>query len=235
MEIKKYIPNFFTLSNLFSGCVAIYFIFLGDFNNVFFWVCLGIFFDFFDGFFARLFKKAGPLGVQLDSLADMVTSGVVPGLVMFNLMKNVAPYSLLPFFGFIIILAAAYRLAKFNISTNQSEHFIGLPTPANALFICFLPIAFDKLEMQSAGLYESINTWIFLLIITLLSSYLMTSNLILMSLKVKHFKLSSIKFQLILILLSILFVVLLPYYSVILIIITYIMLSIIKNILSKNG
>ena len=84
MNIKKYIPNFLTLLNLFCGCVALVFAAESNFEMVFFFVALGIFFDFFDGFFARLFKVSGPLGVQLDSLADMVTSGVVPGFTIFK-------------------------------------------------------------------------------------------------------------------------------------------------------
>ena len=86
MNIKKHIPNLITLLNLFSGCIALVFAFNQDFEMAFYFVSLGIFLDFFDGFFARLFHVSSPLGLQLDSLADMVTSGVVPGLVMFQMM-----------------------------------------------------------------------------------------------------------------------------------------------------
>ena len=88
MNIKKQIPNTITLLNLFCGCIAIVFVSKLDFQNAFYFVCFGIFLDFFDGFFARLFKVASPLGLQLDSLADMVTSGVVPGFVMFQMLQN---------------------------------------------------------------------------------------------------------------------------------------------------
>jgi CDP-diacylglycerol---serine O-phosphatidyltransferase len=87
MNIKKHIPNIITLGNLFCGCIAIIFVSRLDFYNAFFFVCFGIFLDFFDGFFARLFKVSSPLGLQLDSLADMVTSGLVPGYVMFQLFQ----------------------------------------------------------------------------------------------------------------------------------------------------
>ena len=143
MNIKAQIPNLFTMLNLFSGCVALVFVSNSDFTLAFWFVCLGIFFDFFDGFFARKFGVAGPLGVQLDSLADMVTSGVVPGYVMFKLMQNSDAFgteSYLPYLGFIITLGACYRLAKFNIDERQSDSFIGLPTPANALFFTSLPL-----------------------------------------------------------------------------------------------
>src|SRR6476620_5649898 len=109
MNIKAQIPNLFTMLNLFSGCVALIMLSNHRFDLGFYFVCLGIFFDFFDGFFARKFGVAGPLGVQLDSLADMVTSGVVPGYAMFlmlyyidffNTANKPAPFYYLPFLGF---------------------------------------------------------------------------------------------------------------------------------------
>src|SRR6187402_3657476 len=105
MNIKKHIPNTITLLNLLCGCIAVVFVISNQFEMAFFFVCLGIFLDFFDGFFARLFKVSGPLGLQLDSLADMVTSGVVPGFVMFWLLQQTqnpaAPILILPYLGFI--------------------------------------------------------------------------------------------------------------------------------------
>jgi len=134
--VKAYIPNFITLLNLFSGCIAVIYALEGDMKRTALFVCAGIFFDFFDGFFARKLKVQSELGVQLDSLADMVTSGLVPGLVLFHLLGLVPQpswdsESILPYFGLLVTLASAYRLAKFNISDNQSDSFIGLPTPAN--------------------------------------------------------------------------------------------------------
>ena len=134
MNIKKHIPNLITLLNLFSGCIAFVYASQENFEMAFFFVCLGIFFDFFDGFFARLFNVSSPLGLQLDSLADMVTSGVVPGFVMFKMLTNSVNSDpsliYLPYFGFIITLGSCYRLANFNIDTRQTDSFIGLPTPA---------------------------------------------------------------------------------------------------------
>ncbi|MBY0487388.1 MAG: CDP-diacylglycerol--serine O-phosphatidyltransferase, partial [Flavobacteriaceae bacterium] len=163
MNIKKHIPNFLTLLNLFCGCIAVVFIAENKFDIAFYFVCLGIFFDFFDGFFARKFGVAGPLGVQLDSLADMVTSGVAPGFVMFKILmqNNYDSCIYLPYLGFIITLGACYRLANFNIDTRQSDSFIGLPTPANALFIMSFPLL-------SVPFID--NQWV-LLVITLLSAY----------------------------------------------------------------
>ena len=123
--MKSHIPNFITLLNLFSGCVAVIFALEGDMKWTAFFVCLGIFFDFFDGLLARKLNVQTALGLQLDSLADMVTSGVVPGLVLFHLLGLTSPPSwettgLLPYFGLLVTLASAYRLANFNVSTEQS-------------------------------------------------------------------------------------------------------------------
>ena len=121
-----------------------------NFMAAFACVCLGIFFDFFDGFFARLLKVSSSLGLQLDSLADMVTSGVVPGLVMYTMLVESAGNSTtlfaqyMPYFGFVITLASCYRLANFNIDVRQSDSFIGLPTPANALLILSLPLILEE-------------------------------------------------------------------------------------------
>lgn len=140
MQIQKHVPNTITLLNLLCGCIALVFVSRGDFMIGFAFVGLGIFLDFFDGFFARLFKVSSPLGLQLDSLADMVTSGVVPGYVMYLMLAGLTENPYLPFVGFAITLGACYRLANFNIDTRQSDSFIGLPTPANALFFLSLPL-----------------------------------------------------------------------------------------------
>ena len=160
-----------------------------------FFVFLGIFFDFFDGLLARKLNVQSELGVQLDSLADMVTSGVVPALVMYQLLSMADTswavirnddnsLAILPFIGLLIALAAAYRLAHFNISTNQSHSFIGLPTPANALLILSFPLI---LEFQNNDIMNSIilNKW-FLIAITLISCYLMNVKLKLLALKFKN-------------------------------------------------
>lgn len=146
--MKKHIPNIITLLNLFCGCIAVIFAIQNKMDWVIFWVSLGIFFDFFDGFFARLLNVKSELGLQLDSLADMVTSGVTPGIAMFQMLSssNFVVHNdsllstLLPYFGFLITLSSAYRLANFNIDPRQTLGFIGLPTPANALFVISLSV-----------------------------------------------------------------------------------------------
>ena len=175
MTIKKHIPNLITLLNLFSGCIALIFAIKLNFEMAFFFVSLGIFLDFFDGFFARLFKVSSPLGLQLDSLADMVTSGVVPGFVMFLMLSegNFSTSSWLPYLGFIITLGSCYRLANFNIDTRQTDSFIGLPTPANALLILSLPLI---LQNNSSEFIDALlrNPY-FLLAITAFSAFILFS------------------------------------------------------------
>ena len=160
MGLKKHVPNFITLLNLLCGCIAILFAVYDRLEIAALLVMLGIFFDFFDGLAARVLKVQSDLGLQLDSLADMVTSGVVPGIVMFQLLTRVfgKPFyessdtwnsgelvttldiSYVSLLGFCVTLASAYRLAKFNIDTRQTTSFIGLPTPANTILILSLPL-----------------------------------------------------------------------------------------------
>jgi len=241
MNIKKHIPNILTLLNLFCGCIAIVFISLDQFENAFLLVSLGIFFDFFDGFFARKFGVSGPLGVQLDSLADMVTSGVAPGFVMYHLlsldggfMKVVNDFSIFQFsfLGFIITLGACYRLANFNIDTRQSDSFIGLPTPANALFIMSLPLVIA--DYQNSEIISLLsNKWV-LIAITLLSAYVMNAEIPLFSLKIKNFSFQKYKLQIGFLVASVIMIVALKFLAIPLIIITYVLLSVVNNILVKK-
>jgi CDP-diacylglycerol---serine O-phosphatidyltransferase len=241
MNIKKHVPNFITLLNLFCGCVAIVFVFKNDFELAFLFVSLGIFLDFFDGFFARLFHVSSPLGLQLDSLADMVTSGVTPGVVMFFLMHNAlkAPAFVLEdcgflfcLSGFIITLGSCYRLANFNIDTRQTDSFIGLPTPANALFIMSLPLVLKYSE--SLAVVEILaNQWI-LLAIVLFSAYILNAGIPLFSLKIKKLSLKDNALQFGFLIFAFLLLVLLQYLAVPLIIISYILLSVLYNRLCKK-
>ncbi|MDN3676735.1 CDP-alcohol phosphatidyltransferase family protein [Flavobacterium paronense] len=246
MKIKALIPNLFTMLNLFSGCVALVMVADYKFDWAFYFVCLGIFFDFFDGFFARKFGVAGPLGVQLDSLADMVTSGLVPGFVMYRLMAfskefmsvtvgvGAFDYYKLYFLGFIITLGACYRLAKFNIDERQSDSFIGLPTPANALFITSLPLVITAYE-HNQQLVELFINKTFLVAITLISAYVMNAEIPLFSLKIKNFSFAKYKLQIFFLVLSILLLFFLQILAVPLIIIIYVLLSVFNNIVNKKA
>ena len=231
MNVKKHIPNSITLLNLLCGCIAMVFVSNSDFEMAFYFVCLGIFLDFFDGFFARLLKVSGPLGLQLDSLADMVTSGVVPGYVMFFMLSNsqheISASPILPYLGFIITMGSCYRLAVFNIETRQTNSFIGLPTPANALFILSLPLV---LKYSDSLLILEIltNQWV-LMAITLFSAYILNAEIPLFSLKVKKFSFKHNALQIVFLSFSFLLLVFFQYAGIPLIIISYVLLSIVSN------
>ena len=137
MSIKKHIPNTITSCNLICGCIATYWAFCGIYDTALFFIILGAVFDFFDGMSARLLKVSSPLGLQLDSLADDITFGFAPSAIVFDFLKQNAtqlPWHYLAYIAFVMAAFSALRLAKFNIDERQTTSFIGLPTPANALF-----------------------------------------------------------------------------------------------------
>jgi CDP-diacylglycerol---serine O-phosphatidyltransferase len=238
MTIQKHIPNAITLMNLFCGCIAGVFALNNDFEMAFYWVSLGIFLDFFDGFFARLFQVSSPLGLQLDSLADMVTSGVVPGIVMYQLMGSSSSFPQWgwamepwPFLGFLITLGSCYRLANFNIDTRQTDSFIGLPTPANALFILSLPLVLQHSDSMLV-LELLTNPWV-LVLITLLSVYLLNAEIPLFSLKIKKFSWKGNALQIGFLISSLLLLVFFQYAGIPLVIVFYVLLSVGNNAVSK--
>lgn len=154
--IKKSVPHFFTSLNLLSGCFSIYFAYIFQFETAFIFLLAGVFFDVWDGLFARLLKVESELGVQLDSMADLVTCGVAPGIILAQLfvmagnkpleifigwpLNAVVEFIPWVFIGFLIPMGAAFRLARFNIEGADKNHFIGLPTPAMAMFFGALPL-----------------------------------------------------------------------------------------------
>ena len=185
MSIKKHIPNTITCCNLFSGCVACVMAFSGKFESAMLFIVLGAVFDFFDGMVARLLGVSSPLGVQMDSLADDITFGLAPATVIFSFMRGLEyPSSfladVLPYFAFLIAVFSACRLAKFNIDTRQTTSFIGLPTPANALFWSSLIVGGEK------WLLEMNNAWILLLALIFLFSYFLISEIPMFSMKFKN-------------------------------------------------
>ena len=239
MTIKKQVPNTITLLNLFCGCIAMVFALNKEFEMAFYFVSLGIFLDFFDGFFARLFQVSSPLGLQLDSLADMVTSGVVPGIVMYQLMGSSSGYPKLgwivepfPFVGFLITLGSCYRLANFNIDTRQTDSFIGLPTPANALFILSLPLVLRNLD--SFFVLELLTNPFVLIGITLLSVYMLNAEIPLFSLKIKQMSLKKNALQIGFLLSSVVLIASFQYAGIPLVIVLYVLLSVITNVLASK-
>lgn len=233
--MKKQIPNALTLLNLLCGSVAVIFVINNNFVTGALFVFLGIFFDFFDGLAARKLNVQSELGLQLDSLADMVTSGLVPGLVVYKLLVISDliwdELKLLPFLGLVITLASAYRLAKFNIDEDQQTYFKGLPTPANALLILSLPLI---LEFQNNDIINAIilNKW-FLIGVTLFSSWLLNSDIKLFALKFNEYSFKGNAIRYIFILLCIVLIIVLQFASIPIIILIYISMSILDNLTSK--
>jgi len=242
MNIRKHIPNLFTLGNLLCGTLAVMAAVEGFFEAAAGLVLLGILLDFFDGFLARLLGVQGELGKQLDSLADMVTSGVVPGLLMFRFYEEAIQNGdiemtttvvLLSFTAFLLTLGAGYRLAKFNIDTRQTDSFIGLPTPAMTLFVVSLPIILDQTTFL--WVKDLLQNVYILAGTSIILAILMNVNLPLIALKFKSFGVRENIFQYLLILISVLLILTLQYLAVPLIIICYIFLSVIHNFTtSKN-
>ena len=240
--MKKHIPNIITSLNLLCGCVAVLFAVSGDLISAAFFVFFGIFFDFFDGLAARLLDAHSDVGLEFDSLADMITSGVAPAIVMVQLLNeaffgstlniseifsnegwNTGFTNYLPLIGLLIAVASGYRLAKFNVDTRQTSSFIGLPTPANALLILSLPLI---LQFQATDWVEGIilNKW-FLIGLTIVSSMLLNAELPLFGLKFKTWDFKSNSIRYVFLLLCILFLILLKFIAIPLIILLYIVLS----------
>lgn len=243
--MQKHLPNFITLLNVFCGCVATVFAVLNKLEMAALFVALGIFFDFFDGLAARLLNVKSDLGLQLDSLADVITSGLVPGVVMFQLLAmsqsggwnmNGAPFfgesgvdviSFLPFFGFVITMASAYRLANFNLDENQVSSFIGLPTPANALLIISLPLIlfYNGSDTVNAII---LNPW-FLVLLTLLSTYLLNCNLTLFALKFKNWSFKDNALRYIFLIISLVMIITMKFLAIPFIILFYILSSLVQE------
>lgn len=184
--MKKHIPNSITCCNLISGCIAIVFALDGMLTMALLFIIIGAVFDFFDGMSARLLGVSSPIGKELDSLADVVTFGVAPSCIIFSFLSGFHQHFIpLPFVAFIMAAFSALRLAKFNLDERQTTSFIGLPTPANALFWGSLISWLDAQRMFEP--YTLPNYYIYIIVaLVLLSSYLLVAELPLFALKFKH-------------------------------------------------
>lgn len=238
----KQIPNIITSLNLLCGCVAIMFAVSGDLVSASFFAFAGIFLDFFDGLAARVLNAQSQVGLQLDSLADVVTSGVLPGIVMVQLLSealtgksldisaifsdtanSTSIESYLPFIGLLIAVASGYRLAKFNVDTRQTTSFIGLPVPANTLLILSLPLIINFQASQQ--ITEVILTPWFLIIITLVSCVLLNAEISLFGLKFKTWNFKDNAVRYLFLISSILLLVVLKFIAIPIIIFLYILVS----------
>lgn len=238
--IIRNIPNYITIANLFCGVLSIISTFSNQLSLAAFFIFLGIFLDFFDGFFARLLKIENEFGLQLDSLADLVTSGLAPSFILFKLLNanNTTqlfgefsfenPFSSISLIAFLIPIFAALRLANFNIDKNQKNSFIGLPTPMTAIFIASIPLI--KSEFFNS-IYSNTST---LCIISVVLSILMISKLNLFSIKVNFQENLSSQLNMMRLFMLISSLILLFFFNLAaipFIVVLYIILSIINNLL----
>jgi CDP-diacylglycerol--serine O-phosphatidyltransferase len=235
MNVKSQIPNFLTLSNLICGVLSIAFTAQGDADIGAWLIVAGAFFDFFDGLAARLLKVQGPLGKELDSLADVVSFGVAPAFIGLH-FTGALPLQSYPFGDMILMYiplviagAAAYRLAKFNIDPRQSDAFIGMPTPANAMLWLSFPLILRS-DGVMKDFYDTMlaEIWVIALL-SIIVSVLMVSELKLISLKFKNLDFSQNILRYILLFASAILLLLLWVEAIPIILLLYIVLSIIQN------
>ena len=179
--MKKHIPNTITCCNLISGCIATWFAFQSDYKMALLFIVIGAVFDFFDGMVARLLHVSSPIGKELDSLADDITFGFAPSAIIFSYLCSFHIHLLfIPFLAFVMAAFSALRLAKFNLDERQALGFIGLPTPANALFWGALIVGLD----QSGYTFEGLE-WV-ILVGMFISCYLLIAEIPMFALKFKH-------------------------------------------------
>ena len=232
--MKKHIPNALTCCNLICGCMATGAAFYGNYRWALLMIVVGAVFDFFDGMVARLLGVSSPIGKELDSLADVVTFGVAPSTIVFFLFHEVhypefllPVYKFVPFLAFLMAAFSALRLAKFNLDSRQTTSFIGLPTPANALFWASLAVG------QHAFLVSLKFNAIFLFLFMFLSCLLLVAEVPLFSLKFKHLNWSENRVQIIF-LLGCLCCLPLGFSALSAMIVWYVALSLIVNTLSNR-
>lgn len=236
--MKRNIPNLITLCNLLCGTIAAWQAVMGNLHFAAIFILLGIVFDFFDGLVARLLHVASPLGKELDSMADLITSGVAPGFILFYVLLRCANPSWLAFAALLIPLAAAWRLAKFNLDTRQTSSFLGLPAPSNALvwaavgFLYKYPswaeVALLPIHNIHKILFNGVGP-IVLAILAAICSLLMVSEIPLFALKFKNLSWRDNQTRFIFLIISVLLLVLFGIIGIPLIILCYLLISLVTN------
>ncbi|MDW3650502.1 MAG: CDP-alcohol phosphatidyltransferase family protein [Bacteroidia bacterium] len=235
--MKNSIPNILTASNLFCGSIAVIFIFLGKADMVAWFILAALFMDFMDGFVARMLKVSSPVGKELDSLADMVSFGLVPALIMSRMLAEQAGHSFptmdlslgeMGFLaGLLIAIFSAFRLAKFNLDERQSDAFYGLPTPANTILILSLWLIAEYWPDNWLNAFLG-NIYV-LLAITAFSCYILIADVRLIALKFKNFQLKDNLSRFLLLGISLVLLIALQVPGIPLIIFIYLLLSILEN------
>ncbi|MDD4847207.1 MAG: CDP-diacylglycerol--serine O-phosphatidyltransferase [Bacteroidales bacterium] len=230
--MKKHIPNFVTSLNILCGVLSIAMTMQGNLKWAAVLVIGGAFFDFIDGFVARLLHVASPFGKQLDSLCDVVTFGVAPAFIIFSILKNNTQIecSYLPYIALITPIFSALRLAKFNIDERQSDRFFGLPVPANALFLISVPLLNENL--YNGLFFNFMHNPFSLMGCIIVGSFLMVSELPLLAMKFKTWRFQDNKARYIFIALSLILILLFQFTALPMIIVLYVLISIIYSLLN---
>ena len=234
--MKRHIPNLLTLLNLLSGSIGVIFVFTTDLRMVSLMIGISLVFDFMDGGAARLLNVKSELGKELDSLADMVSFGLLPSLIAYKILADVSP-NFLMYTPLLMTLMSAYRLGKFNIDERQVTNFIGLPTPANAIFWASFPLIIngntDALWLMIMSLFAMDP--IVISICVGVCSFLLVAEIPLFSFKFENFQWKPNWHRYTLIVLSVILFASIWYYAIPFIIILYLVISIIQNkIENKN-
>lgn len=227
--IIKHVPNGITSLNLFCGCIAIIQALQGNILVASILIIAAAVFDFFDGMSARALKAYSPIGKELDSLADCVSFGVAPGMIVYFLLKQatavaaICPFmtSYFPYIAFIIPIYSALRLAKFNVDERQTTSFIGLPTPANALFWLSFAYSAQAYAYEGNPLFIGVTS-----VLILLTSYLLIAEIPMFSLKVKSLAFKGNEVRYILIISAIVLIALFQFMGISATILLYVLLSI---------
>lgn len=229
--MKKHIPNMITCCNLISGCIATYWAFCGVWDVALLFIVIGAVFDFFDGMSARLLGVSSPIGKELDSLADDITFGFAPSAIIFDFMKGgveYLPWHYLIYIAFLMAAFSALRLAKFNLDERQSMGFIGLPTPANALFWGALLVGAGDWLLSSPYLYYAVVAGM------LLSCWLLVSEVPMFALKFKSWGFKGNEVKYVFVLTSAVLIILFHIIGIAIVIAWYILLSILTNCFNNN-
>ncbi|WP_341665399.1 CDP-alcohol phosphatidyltransferase family protein [Blattabacterium cuenoti] len=234
--MKKIIPNIFTLLNLFCGCISIIFLQSKNFNDSAIYTLFSIIFDFLDGFFSRLIKIENLFGKELDSLADMISFGMVPSIIVFLLLENKTPIPFIEYLSFLISIFSACRLAKFNINKKKLDnknHIMGLTTPVNTLFFSSLSLIITNDTVPLIIKEKKIIYLIVMLFMIFLSCYFLVSKITMFSFNFKNFYWKKNKIRYIFLLISIFLLLTLHMIALPCIIIFYIITSIYFHKLKK--
>lgn len=241
-NIFWFVPNSITSLNVLSGSLSVVFAFEGNIILAGILILIAAIFDFFDGLSARLLNAYSDMGKELDSLADMISFGLAPAVIAHVLIRQQLPDFTLTeapflqlfivFFPFIITIFSALRLAKFNVDTRQTESFIGLATPANAMVWASFPFI---LHFYGDSFFaELVTNQIFILVLSLIMSLLLVAKLPMFSLKFKNLKLAGNQSRFIFLAGCLAFIVFFKVASIPIIILWYIVLSVITNLIGKR-